>query len=159
MKGVIDNVVAFPIPRNKKPTHSKKIEWALRNFIASMGGHYYDDEIKDGILFSYFKLDHETCVEQKICIGENDCVCYTTLSRRAPTDDIYGLEDHMIIANRINTKLSYGNFEIDEKTGEIRFRTHIEGTERISPEEIDKFLGYPKHIINEHGHMFPAYIY
>ena len=111
MKDITDKLIVFPIPGNKRPNHSKKIEWVLRNFITSMGEHYYDDEIKDGILYSYFKLDHDICVEQKICIGE------------------------------------------------IRFRTHLEVTERTSPQEIDKFGGYPKHIINKYGHMFPAYLY
>ena len=62
------NVITLPISGSMVISHSKKLEWALRDFITSTGGSYYDDEISNGIIALYFKLDNEICVEQKIHI-------------------------------------------------------------------------------------------
>ena len=54
------SVVDFQRVKNSdvnKSTHSKKLEWLIRDFIAHNGCTYYDDELNDGILKSYFMLN------------------------------------------------------------------------------------------------------
>ena len=70
-----------------KSTHSKKLEWLIRNFIAQNGCTYYDDELNDGILKSYFMLNNNIAVEKEIIIREVDCVCITTLSMTLKPDE------------------------------------------------------------------------
>ena len=136
------------------PKHSKKLEMALRNFITSMDGHYYDDELHKGILTSYFRLDNEICVEQKVHIRQTDYVCHTILSVHTTPENKEGLLRYMVLANHINMELDYGNFEVDATTGDIRFRTYYEPIDIVRMEAFDKLLGYPRHIINKYGRLF-----
>ena len=46
------------------------------------------------------------------------------------------------------------NFEINEKTGDIIFRSVYEPDERVYMESLDKLIGYPRYIINKYGCMF-----
>lgn len=136
------------------PKHSKKLEMALRNFIASMDGHYYDDELHKGILTSYFRLDNEICVEQKVHIRQTDYICHTILSIHAAPGNQQQILRSIAIANYINTELDYGNFEVDTTTGDIRFRTYYEPIDIVRMEAFDKLLGYSRYIINKYGHLF-----
>lgn len=136
------------------PKHSKKLEMALRNFITSMDGHYYDDEFHKGILASYFRLDNGICVEQKVHIRQTDYVCYTTLSVHTKPDNSQQILHYIRIANDINLELDCGSFEIDAETGDIRFRTYYEPIDIVRMEAFDKLLGYPNYIINKYGHLF-----
>lgn len=137
-----------------RPKHSQRLEMALRNFITSMDGHYYDDELNKGILSSYFRLDNGICVEQKVQIRQTDYVCYTVLSVHATPDNKDQILHYIVIANNINMELDYGNFEIDTETGYIRFRTYYEPIDIVRMEAFDKLLGYPRYIINRYGHLF-----
>ena len=38
-----------------EPTHSRKLEYAIRDFITKCGGSYYDDELSEGVLTSYYQ--------------------------------------------------------------------------------------------------------
>lgn len=149
----MNNVIVFPKTLSKSVAHSLKLELALKNFIISMGGSYYEDAIEQGILTSYFRLDHGICVEQRIQIGKLDCVCYTTLSHSISAEE---LMKYAVIINEINTQLDYGNFEIEEKTGVIRFRTYYEAHDRIPVQALDRLLGYPKYVVNQYGQLFFA---
>lgn len=136
------------------PEHSKKLEWALRDFIKSTGNGYYDDDIKNGILASYFKLNNGICVEQKVQIRKDDYVCHTTLSCSVSPDNADRLLGFVRVANAINRELDYGNFEVNETTGDILFRSYYKPEENVSPVALDMLLGYPKYIINLYGHFF-----
>lgn len=136
------------------PKHSKRLEMALRNFITSMDGHYYDEELNKGILSLYFRLDNDICIEQKVKIRQNDYICYTTLSIHIIPDNEERLLYYIALANNINMELDYGNFEVDTITGDIRFRTYYEPIDIVRMEALDKLLGYPRHIINKHGQLF-----
>jgi hypothetical protein len=54
-------------------------------------------------------------------------------------------------ANSINQKIEYGNFEVNETTGDIVFKTYYEPDERVFMEGIDKMLGYPLWVIERYG--------
>lgn len=141
--------------RQKETTHSKKLEFIIRDFISRCGHGYYDDELDKGILKNYFYLNESVSIEQKIIIRENDCICYSTLSLTLKlTDKLYDtrLLALLVELNDINFQLDYGNFEYDMETGDIRFRTSYEPNEGIiCSEDLDKFLGYPRFIINKYG--------
>ncbi|MBR4864751.1 MAG: hypothetical protein IKU07_09260 [Oscillospiraceae bacterium] len=138
------------------PKHSKELEMSLRNFITSTDDNYYDDELDKGILSMYFRLDNEICVEQKVYIQQSDYVCYTTFSIHTTIENQKLLLHYITIANSINAELDYGNFEVDVRTGDIRFRTYYEPIDIVRMEAFDKLLGYPRHIINKYGQLFIA---
>ena len=147
-------VIQIPSGSMAMPKHSKRLEMALRNFITSMDGCYYDDELNKGILLSYFRLKNGICVEQKVHIQQTDYVCYTTLSLHTSPDNKEQLLQCITVANTINMELDYGNFEIDTSTGDIRFRTYYEPIDIIRMEAFDKLLGYPRYIITKYGQRF-----
>lgn len=147
-------VITLPISGSMVISHSKKLEWALRDFITSTGGSYYDDEISNGIVTLYFKLDNEICVEQKVHIRQEDYICYTTLSCYINPSQKEQILKCIQTVNSINRELYYGNFEIDEKTGDIIFKSVYEPDERVYMESLDKLIGYPRHIISKYGYRF-----
>lgn len=148
------NVITLPISGSMRISHSKKLEWALRDFITSTGGSYYDDEISNGIISLYFKLDNEICVEQKVHIRQENYVCYTTLSCYINPEQKENILMCIQIANKINRELDYGNFEINEKTGDIIFKSIYEPDEKVCMESLDKLIGYPRCMINKYGYRF-----
>lgn len=149
------NPIILPISGSMAmPKHSKRLEMALRNYITSIGGHYYDDQMNKGILTSYFKLDHGICVEQKVYIRQAEYVCHTILSIHTTPENTEQMIRYIAIANNINTELDYGNFEVDTTTGDIRFRSYYEPIDIVRMEAFDKLLGYPRHVINEYGQYF-----
>lgn len=147
-------VIQIPGGSMAMPKHSNRLEMALRNFITSMDGHHYDDELNKGILSSYFRLNNGICVEQKVQIRRTDYVCHTILSVHTTPDNTEQLFRYIAIANNINMELDYGSFEVDTTTGDIRFRTYYEPIDIVRMEAFDKLLGYPRHIINTYGHYF-----
>lgn len=148
------NVIHIPGGAMAMPKHSKKLEMALRNFITSMDGHYYGDELNKGILSSYFRMDNGICVEQKVQIRQTDYVCYAILSIHTTPDNKDQILRYIAIANNINMELDYGNFEVDTTTGDIRFRTYYAPIDIVRMEAFDKLLGYPRYIINKYGQWF-----
>ncbi len=145
-------VITLPISGSMRISHCKKLECALRDFIKSTGGSYYDDEISNGLISLYFKLDNEICIEQKVHIRQEKYVCYTTLSCYINPSQKEQLIKYIKIANGINRELDYGNFEINEKTGDIIFKSVYEPDERVCMESLDKLIGYPRYIINKYGY-------
>lgn len=149
------SLVALPRSNStEKSTHSKKLEWAIRDFITLNDSSYYDDELDAGILLSYFKVGQNICVKQKIHIRQDDYVCYTTLSCHINPKSVKQINHFLQTINGINVELDYGNFEIDMQTGEIRFRTYYEPDEKVYMEALDKLLGYPMYIIKKYAHLF-----
>ena len=144
-----DDVLTLPISGGMRSRHSKKLEFAIRDFITENGGSYYDDELYKGVLTSYFKLSEDMSVEQKIKIREDDVVCYTTLSVFVNMENKNLVNDVMRKLNLINLEITYGNFEMSEN-GDIRFRSYYSPNDKIYLEDIDMLLGYPKHIIKEY---------
>lgn len=137
-----------------KSTHSKKLEWLIRDFIAQNGCTYYDDELNAGILKSYFMLNNNIAVEKEIIIREEDCVCITTLSvTLKPCEKMYSgkLFDLLYELNEINCLLDYGHFEYRSANGDIRFKTSYEPDGTVCFEDLDKFLGYSSFAINKYG--------
>ena len=138
-----------------EPIHSRKLEYAIRDFITKCGGSYYDDELNEGVLTSYYQLNYEIAVEQKVIIRQVDYMCITTLSITLKNDDhMYGakLLNLLVELNDINCYLDYGNFEYDMETGDIRFKSSYEPSNGIAySEDLDKLLGYPRFAINKYG--------
>ena len=147
-------VVTIPCSGRMVRPHSKKLEWELRNFVTSTGGSYYDDEILNGIIALYFKLANEICVEQKVRIRQKDYICHTTLSCYFDPNDKESLLKCVQLANAINCKLDYGNFEVCVETGEVMFKSVYEPDGFVCTDSLDKLIGYPRHIINQYGYMF-----
>lgn len=134
--------------------HSKKLEWVLRDFMTLYDIMYYDEELDKGILTLYFRLQNGICVEQKVQIRKRDYICHTTLSCYVNPDNKKSVAKYVQIANSINLELDYGHFEIDLKTGDIRFKSCYEPGDKICFESLDKLVGYPRYIINKYGNMF-----
>ena len=138
-----------------EPTHSRKREYAIRDFITKCGGSYYDDELNEGVLTSYYQLNYEIAVEQKVIIRQVDYMCITTLSITLKNDDhMYGVKllNLLVELNDINCYLDYGNFEYDMETGDIRFKSSYEPSNGIAySEDLDKLLGYPRFAISKYG--------
>lgn len=154
MNGKDKKVITLPISGSMYIGHSKKLEWAIRDFITMCDGSYYDDEIDKGIIKSYFRLKNDICVEQKVQIRKEDYICYTTLSCHIDPNDKENVSKFVQMANSINLELDYGNFEIDFRTGDIRYKTVYEPDEKVYMEALDKLLGYPKRMIDKFGHCF-----
>ncbi len=150
----MSKVITLPISGSMHISHSKKLEMALRDFITSNDGTYYDDEIEKGILRSYFELGNGICVEQKVQIRKNDYICYTTLSCILNDADV---ANGIRVANSINREINYGHFEVNEETGEIFVKTIYEPDSEVYLESLDKLLGYPMYTINKHGNGFLKY--
>lgn len=138
-----------------EPPHSRKLEHAIRDFITKCGGSYYDDELSEGVLTSYYQLNYEIAVEQKVIIRQVDYMCITTLSITLKNDDhMYGVKllNLLVELNDINCYLDYGNFEYDMETGDIRFKSSYEPCNGIAySEDLDKLLDYPRFAINKYG--------
>ena len=147
-------VIPLPFSTGMKHSHSKKLEWTIRDFVTSTGDSYYDDEISNGIISLYYKLDNEICVEQKVQIRREDYICYTTLSCCINPSQKERIVKCIQTANAINRELDYGNFEIDEKSGDIIFKSIYEPDERVYIESLDKLIGYPRYVINKYGCRF-----
>lgn len=133
---------------------SAELKRALRDFIAGCGASCYEDELNKDVLKCYSKLQNAIYVEQEIHVGESDCLCYTNLSWRPKTDDPQMVTSLVMMANDINRELKYGNFEVDSKTGEVRFRSYYEPGAMISLEDLDRLLGEPLWAIETYGAHF-----
>lgn len=149
-----EKVITLPYSGRKTNPCSKKLEWALRDFITSTSGSYYDDETEKGIIALYFRLGNGICVEQKVHIRQEDYICYTTLSCTINPREKEHILKYMQVANAINREIDYGNFEIDEKTGDIVFKSVYEPDYLVYKESLDKLTGYPRNIINKYGYRF-----
>lgn len=147
-------VLTLPVSGSMCSRHSKKLEWAIRNFISENIGTYYDDEIKKGIISCYFRLDNEICVEQKVHIRKYDYVCYTTLSCHINPADKERVAKCIQIANAINLKIDYGHFEVNYKTGDILFKSCYEPEDVVSKRGMFKLLVHPRRVINKYGYCF-----
>lgn len=145
-----NKVITIPIEGSMRPRHSKKLEWALRDFLKQVDGFYYDDEIHNGIICRYVKTKNDIALEQKVHIGLRSYVCYTTLSVYVNPSDTDLLKRVIMTANSINQKIDYGNFQINESTGDVIFRTYYEPDERVFMEGIDKMLGYPVMVVERY---------
>lgn len=150
-----NKIVLFKMKHSEnEQKHSKKLEWFLRDFITSVGGCYYDDKIGEGIMSQYFRLDNNICIEQNIEIRQEDYLCRTYLSCTIDPCNKSHFTRCVCAANRINAKLDYGNFEINEKTGDIIYRTYYKPDNIVDFNALDKLMGYPRHVINRYGHLF-----
>ena len=147
-------IIKLPISGTMHTSHSKKLEWAIRDFITSCGGSYYDDELHKSILKSYFRLKNDICVEQKVQIRKDDYICYTTLSLTVDPNKKKSISEFIEMANAINLELDYGNFEVDFRTGDIRYKTVYEPDDKVYMESLDKLLGYTKRMIDKFGYCF-----
>ena len=148
------NVLTLPISGSMYHGHSKKLEWALRDFITSNDGTYYDDEIENGIISCYFKLDNEICVEQKVNIRKYDYICYTTLSCYINPEDKENVARYVQMANAINLEIDHGYFEVNFRTGDVLFKSYYEPNGKVCSRGLFKLLVQPRRIINEFGHCF-----
>ena len=154
MRGNEKKVIEFPDTGKMWVRYSKKLERALRDFITSQGKTYSTEELPEGIVTSYFRLKNDICVMQRVHIRMNDYVCYTTLSCSPPPERKDEITRCLKVANEINRQIDYGNFEVNEETGEVYFKSYYEPDENVYMEALDKLLGYPMHVISEHGHLF-----
>lgn len=147
--------IVMPISGSMCRKHSAKLEWALREFITSNEGDYYDDELDEkGVLTSYFRLKNNICVEQRIIISDVDYVCYTTLSVNFNPKNIELYKRICAFTNAINVTMKYGNFEVDITTGDIRFRTYYAPDNKVCSKSLHRMLGTPLDVINKFGDMF-----
>lgn len=136
------------------PKHSLKLELAMRNFITTIGGYYYDDELSNGIISSYFELNNGLCIEQKIQIRQKDYIVHTILSKFIRHNDHKTILEFVLAVNSINKELDYGNFEIDVDSGEIRYRTYYEPGNVVDYNALDKLLSYPMEMVIKYGQVF-----
>lgn len=130
------------------------LKMALRSFLAQCGASCYEDENNKGILKCYSKLQNGMYVEQEVHVGESDYVCYTNLSGHAKTDDLAAVTSLILAANDVNRELKYGNFEVDSKSGTVRFRSYYEPGNEIRMEDLDRLLGEPLWAIENYGTCF-----
>lgn len=134
--------------------HSKKLEWALRDFITSIGETYYDEELDKGILKSYLKLDNGIYVKQKVHIRKKDYICYTILSCHINSEDKKVVGRYIQMANAINLEIDYGHFEVNFRTGDILFKSYYEPDDKVSDRGFFKLLVDPRRMINKFGRCF-----
>lgn len=139
----------------KEQTHSKKLEWILRDFIDCVGESCYDNEISKGIIKSYFKLENGMYVKRVINIRKEDYVCSVIIGccRINPSDN-KEMTKCILKANLINLELEYGHFEVDVNAGEIVFKYCYEPDDVIYSEGMDKLLGYPIYVVERYGRNF-----
>lgn len=131
----------------------KELKAAVRDFLAQCGASCCEDENNKDILKCYSRLRNGMCVEQEIHVGDTDYVCYTNLSGRVNPEDTGAVTSLILAANEVNRELKYGNFEVDRKTGSLRFRSYYEPGNEIHMEELDRLLGDPLWAIENYAHM------
>ena len=150
----MEKIITLPISGSMYLGHSKELEEALKKFITSNDGIYYDDEIENGIISCYFKLDNEICVEQKVNIRKYDYVCHTTLSCHINPEDKENIARYVQIANAINLEIDNGHFEVNFRTGDILFKSCYEPDDKVCNRGLFKLLVHPRKIIKKFGHCF-----
>lgn len=131
-----------------------ELKQTLRSFLAGCGASCQEDENSKDVLKCYSKLQNGMYVEQEIHVGERDYLCYTNLSGHVDPEDVQALTTRILTANDINWELKYGNFEVDRKSGTVRFRSYYEPGDEIRLEELDRLLGEPFWVIENYGHVF-----
>lgn len=138
----------------KPVDRSTELKYALREFTAGCGASCYEDETNKDVLKCYSRLQNGICVEQEIHISETDYVCYTNLSGRVKDEDSNAITSLIVTANEINRELKCGNFEVDGKNGNVRFRSYYEPADQIRLEDLDRLLGEPLWAVETYGAKF-----
>ena len=128
-----------------------ELKMALRSFLAQCGASCYEDEANKDVLKCYSQLQNGMYVEQEIHVGDSDYVCYTNLSGRANENEPDAVTALILGANEVNRELKYGNFEVDSKSGAIRYRSYYEPFGEIRMEELDRLVGEPLWAIETYG--------
>ena len=131
-----------------------ELKQELRNFLMGCGASCYDDENNKDVLKCYSKLQNGFYVEQEIHVGDNDYLCYTNLSCHLQEENLSVIASLVMMANDINRELKYGNFEVDSKSGDVRFRSYYEPKAAIALEDLDRLLGEPLWAIESYGANF-----
>lgn len=147
-------IITLPISCTMNTRHSKKLEWAIGDFITSNDGTYYDDEIESGIISCYFRLQNGICIEQKVHIRKYDYVCHTTLSYSINPKDKENMSRYVQMTNAINSEFDYGHFEVNFRTGDILFKSYYEPDDKVCSRGLFKLLVHPRRMINKFGHCF-----
>ena len=128
-----------------------ELKMALRSFLAQCGASCYQDENNEDILKCYSRLQNGMCVEQEIHVGDSDYVCYTNLSGGMKDSKSEAITDLIRAVNGVNIQLKYGNFEVNEEKGTIRFRSYYEPGQEIRVEEMDRLVGEPLWAVESYG--------
>lgn len=131
-----------------------ELKMALRSFLAQCGASCFEDEDDKDVLKCYSRLQNGMFVEQEIHVGDGDYLCYTNLSGRLKTDDPDAVTATILAANGVNRELKYGNFEVDGKSGAVRFRSYYEPVNDVRLEELDRLVGEPLWAIENYGNYF-----
>jgi hypothetical protein len=129
-----------------------ELEIAVLDFLTAYGITYHIHCGFPQMYTCYFQLNDSIGIEQEIHIRDEDCLCYTNLSRNAKQLGYNWQEKILFNINRINRTLDYGSFEVDLESGDIRYRTYFNSGNAICWESLDMFLGYPMQIIRSRYH-------
>ncbi len=145
-------IKTLPISGGMRKPHSKKLEYALRDFLTSTGTSYYDDEMYVGIIKFYYKLECGKSTEIAITIGDEDYTCSIKLANKIS----HNINDAICFANQLNLSLSYGNFEITTN-GDVVFKTYYKPTSVISYDLIDYMIHSALKTINNYSSSLDEY--
>lgn len=137
----------------RRSKRTKRIELSVLNFLEAHDVAYHIHSGLPGVYTCYFRIDETVCIEQEIHIREDDCLCYTNLSRNAKCLGRNWQQEILHRINSINRTLDYGNFEVDSETGDIRYRTYFSPGNAVYLEDLDQFLGYPMQVIRNQHHQ------
>lgn len=149
-----EKVIPMPTSGYRKIYYSLNFEYALRDFIISSGENFSDSEFSDGIASLYFMLDNEIPVEQKIHIRMWDYICYTSIPCNIRPNQKENILNCIRLANKINCELDYGNFEVDERTGKVVFKSIYEPDDFIFSMSLDKLIFHPRYIVKKYRYEF-----
>lgn len=130
-------------PETYGVNRAAELKMALRSFLVQCGASCYEDEINKDVLKCYSRLQNGMRVEQEIHVGESDYVCYTNLSGSVKDGKPEAVTDLIRAVNGVNIQLKYGNFEVNEESGTIRFRSYYEPGREIRMEDLDRLVGDP----------------
>jgi hypothetical protein len=133
-----------------------KLELSVLDFLSVHDTTYHIHGGRPGVYTCYFRIDEAVCIEQEIHIRDEDCLCYTNLSKSATHLGNNWQEKILHNINRINRTLDHGSFEVDMESGDIRYRTYFSPGNAVYWEDLDMFLGYPMQVIR---HRYPELFY
>ena len=103
--------------------YSKEICQAITDFLDSDGWHYELDEERELIHFGVDIKGKLRSTKVYVDLRKDKYLVFSTVSLKADEDCRAELRD---LINRINYGMIFGNFEMDDRDGEVRFRMAVD---------------------------------
>ena len=133
------------------------IRGRVEEYLRSQNFKYTLDEEEQRILCSFNLKGKVRNVRMAIALDYDDSYIVVCFFPMNAVEESYGAVTRLL--NYINYQSKFGNYEMDERDGEIRYRMTVdcEGT-TLSTEMIDKSIRIPLSMIRKYGESLLAVV-